>query len=123
MHRPDAPFPPICGTAMLTIQRMRRLAATIDAARLDVESSPSGLVVHLDVPASVADGLTLPAHLGVSVASDKASFDPAHEARIELRAGEPVRCSFPPRSPGSTVFVHFRDADALHMREATVRTA
>jgi hypothetical protein len=113
-------MPRICGTAMLSIERMRKLEATVTHAALDAVTSPDGIRVTFSA-ADVEGGLPLPAHVGIALVPAEASASYARPTFHEVHAGVPITLVTERYAPGQTLLVRFQHADAFRERAITVR--
>lgn len=105
---------------MLSIERMRKLEATVQHAALDAVASPEGVRVTFSA-ADVDGGLPLPAHIGIAVVRGEANGAYVRPEFHEIHAGVPVTLVTDRYAPGQALLVRFQHADAFRERGITVR--
>lgn len=124
LARRDAPpsMPVVCGTAMLSMERIRRLAVTASHLTTRVALSGDMLDVELWVlETHPTEGLALPATIGVAVIPPRA-IAMRSDAFVELRAREPASCRVAHHGAmrGSEVGLRLQYADATHEHRTTI---
>ncbi len=122
---PPPPTPPICGTALLSIERIGKLRATAERTTTVVRTLGDGLEVRLRVPdPAPPDGLALPVTIGVLVLGKTVAFDGGTDASIELRPGVEATCRVSAKGlrAGSPIVLWLRFADALYERALVVES-
>lgn len=118
---PGIVMPRICGTALLSIARITGLRSTVDQAEIAAHARADGLDLVV-CARRIADGLPLPAHVGVNAAPDDGRpEDRAHDVWLDLEDGVARTLRFPPVPSGAEVVVRVRFADAYCERRITAR--